>query len=251
MSICDACRTELVDGWAHCQGCGAPTAAAATDVPETRVTQSPPSDEVGPGDEVGVGVLRDPNGAGSDSTLVLAADTETIAESEAEPAADEPEGSPRSFLTKRRVLVALASATALAVVVVTALNIVGTHDRLDKTRTELASTQADLDETRGALKRTQNNLDRTETDLQTRTSERDTLRSDLASTQQQLTAANANLVDARGKVDLQASVIEDLRYCLSGVADAALYLADGYYGAAIDSLDAVVPACRRAGESVV
>lgn len=219
VSFCHACGAGLVDGWAHCQSCGAATAAepvaeaTIVAVDEESPTEWPTPDEDAP--------------------------------------VDEPGASPSSRWTRRRVLIGVAGAAGTALIVVTVLNILGTHDRLDKTRTTLASTKSDLEETQGALDRTHTELERTEQDLQTRTSERDTLRSDLTSSQQQLAAANISLSDARGKVDLQASVIEDLRYCLSGVADAAVYMADGYYGSAIDSLNRVESACQRASDSVV
>lgn len=273
MSFCHKCGEALVMGWAYCQGCGAATGADATSptdvaaqplvstaagapVPAADMTLTGGDDAWHPewmdqasSEDTSLHSTLVTATLTHEGTAVDGAATSTIV---ASVTAATDHGPPAAGSSRRRKLLIRGGASlALVALVVTALNIVGTHDRLAKTRTRLASTEAELRDTRGTLADTEDELAVTEDDLETRTGERDQLRSQLSSTQGELTTANSNLTDARGKVDLQASVIEDLRYCLAGVAEAMVDLADGYWTGAISALDRVESACDRASNSVV
>ena len=115
----------------------------------------------------------------------------------------------------------------------------------------LADTKTELSDTVDELEATNRELTSTKNTLTVRTNERDGLQGDLEAKQAELATTQGALNDARGKVDLQASVIEDLRTCLNGVADALLYLSDFYYEGALAALESAEPACERAATSVV
>lgn len=260
MSFCPKCGEALVLGWAYCQGCGASTAASALPSPvgaqpashETQlaaaaVGPTPVADEWPASSSSSPEPVADPAGSEDDAPSAGDTLTDDAAETSVLPGlvAGAVESTPEQSQGRRRqVLIALGAVCALAALVVTTLHILGTHDRLNRTRTNLASTRATLEDTRADLSATKGELSETKSDLTTRTSERDALQGELDITK-------SNLSDARGKVDLQASVIEDLRYCLDGVAEAMVDLADGYWSSAIYALDRVEPACKRASNSVV
>jgi len=291
MSFCHECGEALVQGWAYCQGCGAklpePVMEAASAGPTRRqpLTAEPVTPDTEPDSTPDIeppamadGVLAPADASSTPEGPIAPADIETLlgfewtntlampeddvvldatpAAIDSIDAAADPAEAPTKEAApernRRRVaLVATGVVAILALLAVTTLHIVGTHDRLNRTRDTLAATESDLSDTRDELDVTSEKLTSTEDELSTRTTERNKARADLADAEAELGATTSALNDARGKVDLQASQIEDLRTCLVGVMDALLYVADGFYMAAVDALDAVQFECDRAAKSVV
>lgn len=124
----------------------------------------------------------------------------------------------------------------------------GTRSRLDATRERLHTTELRLTRTRADLDGTRRELASTRTDLDARTRERDDLRARLDATNAELAGVRGSLSEAQSRLNLQAGQIATLKSCLSGVAQALIYVADGYYGLAASALEAVRVACEQASE---
>jgi hypothetical protein len=269
MSFCHECGETLVEGWSFCQWCGsavgrsqpqrelitvggpprrarqlvaAPDSPGSIEAPAVMAGPPAPDRRVAMSDQPTAAITTIEEMLGSEWTSEL---TSVIPPADVPPTPAKPGRSPRL------AIVALAAFAAFAVLSITASHIVGTHDRLNRTRDVLASTETDLKDTTTELNETRDDLSASQADLKERTSQRDAAQNKLSDTQAELDSTVASLDDARGKVDLQASVIEDLRTCLDGVASAAIYMADGYYMSALDELNRVEPACDRANSAVV
>src|SRR5688572_17444945 len=162
MSFCHDCGEALVQGWAFCQGCG-----SALTVPEPAIagaqrrTQPPiasaqstnetvdgPAEPAEPSATEPAAIADQPSEDPSPIEEMLG--TEWGGELSTNVVKD-PSPAPvtsKTRLSRRQVLTVLAAFAAFAVFAVTTLHIIGTHDRLNRTRNVLATTRADLDDTR-------------------------------------------------------------------------------------------------------
>ena len=107
-----------------------------------------------------------------------------------------------------------------------------TQGELADTQQTLADTQDDLGSTRDTLSTTQGYLADT--------------KHQLSKAQGELRQTRGSLDEAQNRLDLQAGQIDTLQRCLDGVIDALTYLASGYFGAALSSLQGVQSDCRAA-----
>lgn len=145
----------------------------------------------------------------------------------------------------RRAVGIAALAVAVTPVAVDDLRV---RSRLTSTRDQLHTTEMALTRTRSDLEGTRRELRTTRADLETRTRERDGLRNQLDATNAELAGVRGSLSEAQSRLNLQAGQIATLKSCLSGVVQALVYVADGYYGLAVSALEAVDVACRQAAE---
>lgn len=152
----------------------------------------------------------------------------------------------RAAYNRRWVRRSVAVVTLLAVLSPLVADDLGTRSRLDATRRRLHATDVRLTRTRADLDGTRRELASVRTELGTRTRERDDLRARLDATSAELAGVRGSLSEAQSRLNLQAGQIATLKSCLSGVAQALVYVADGYYGLAASALEAVRVACQEA-----
>lgn len=154
----------------------------------------------------------------------------------------------RATWNKRWVRRAVAVVMLLGVASPLVADDLRTRSRLDTTRERLHTTELRLTRTRADLDGTRRELASTRTELDARTRERDDLRARLDATNAELAGVRGSLSEAQSRLNLQAGQIATLKSCLSGVAQALIYVADGYYGLAASALEAVRVACEQASE---
>jgi len=226
--LCPACQHELDPTWSFCGSCGTPR----PDGPA-----APPTAELAT-------VVTLPQTTPPTSQPVSLEDTAVIETVVVDPVDDENEAmspTPKSRWRRRLLTLGCAAVLLLAVVAVglVVANEIGTHHRLDRTRTELSATESQLASTRAKLGATTR-------DLAGRTTERDALQSQLNDVNTQLQGVRGTLSDTQNRVSLQAGQISSLKSCLNGVSTALSDAAYGDYSGAVGALDAVQISCRDA-----
>ena len=245
-NLCASCGTALEPAWAFCGRCGAAIPAddesIRADGPLLQIvsTTQDHHDEAPTTSQVRETAASEVLPAPSVPAVVPAT------EEDAPPAAHPVESGRRR--PWRIVLLAAVVAMALATASILLLNEVGTHDRLARTRQQLASTSSKLRDTATELATTQSTLMSTQSDLATRTTERDSARSQLSDVQNQLAGVKGTLSDAQSRVNLQSGQLTILKTCLAGVSTALDDNLNSDYSGALSALIAVESSCKQASQ---
>jgi hypothetical protein len=223
---CPSCGIGAEPAWDYCNGCGSelnPPDLSALPAPPTMAPTGPVEAIAAPHDA--------PSAGGARLWLDVSDDGDVAEDAEPVPAVERPRR-----ITKRRVLAMAGVVTALVLVLA---GVVTDHNVRD-----------DLDDTRATLASTRQSLEATTADLGTRTNERDTATAALAKAQADLASTQSDLSNSQTRVSGQATQIANLKTCLDGVLQAAVYLTEEYYRAASAQLDAVQIPCRNARTSL-
>ena len=244
---CGDCDSFAAAGASFCGACG--RSLAEPDVEKTTtlraVPHEPDADASSAGEPVSVGAI-DPPGVDH------AAHAEVP---DADGTASAVTTKPKRW--KKRIAVGTAVVLVLSMVGLAARTHLQTRHDLSDTRAALASTSRTLASTEDTLDETTSELDdtsallhETKQQLKTRTSERDALQAQATDLETDLAGVRGSLANAEQRITLQSGQITNLRSCLQGVSNSLVYLADGYYSAALGAIQAVEVSCNAAMEDL-